>query len=309
MTWETLRRGGERVTNRTAPAWQPAWRAVSPAGRRVLAAHRRYTSGNGDALAGALTYALLVGSAPAVLLCSAALATLDGGHSLAGISLVRDAHVLLPSQVVRTVDGPGPAAIPWRLSLVPLLAWFSLRLVRALRTGVRAMCGQHAGSGNPVRDLLVDGLLGLALMLVATSVVVAAAAMAGHWWSPVMSIAAVWLLFTAIMLRASWPLPGRPPPAAAMRAALVAALACALLAWAAHAYFSRTSALHAEIYQTAGTLIGVLVWCSLTCRVLLRATAWASTASPPAPTVLAEGGDSLEPPRAADAASRAQAAP
>lgn len=177
---------------------------------RVLAAHRRYTSGNGDALAGALTYALLVGSAPAVLLCSAALGQLDGGHTLAGASLLRDAHVLLPSQVVRTVDGPSPSA--------------------------------------------------------------------GHWWSPVVSITAVWLLFTAIMLRASWPRPGRPAPAAAMRAALVAALACALLAWAAHAYLTRTSALHAEIYQAAGTLIGVLVWCSLTCRVLLRATAWASTA-------------------------------
>jgi uncharacterized BrkB/YihY/UPF0761 family membrane protein len=261
------------------PAWQPVWRALSPAGRRVLAAHRRYTRGNGDALAGALTYSLLVGSAPVVLLCSAALNALGGGHSLAGISLLRDAHVLLPSQVVRTVDGPNPASIPWRLTLVPLLVWFSMRLVRALRTGVRAMCGQHAGSGNLAHDWLVDGLLGLVLMLVATSVVVAAAATAGHWWSPVVSIAAVWLLFSAIMLRASWPVEGRPAPAAAMRAAFVAALACALLAWAAHAYFTRTSVLHAEIYQTAGTLIGVLVWCSLTCRVLLRATAWASTAS------------------------------
>jgi len=276
---DRLGRAWQWAQRSTAPVWQPTWRVIKPAALRVLAAHRRYTKANGDALAGALTYALLVGSAPAVLLCSAALAGVDGGHSRADATLVRDAHVLLPGEVVRAVDGSSAAAIPWRLSLIPLLAWFCLRLVRALRTGIRAMCGQHSGSGNPARDWLVDVLLGLALMLVATAVLVAAAATRGHWWSPVASITAVWLLFTAIMMRASWPLPGRPSLPAAMRAALVAALACALLTLAAHSYFARTSALHAEIYQTAGTLIGVLVWCSLTCRVLLRATAWASTAA------------------------------
>lgn len=278
--------------------WAPAFRLCEPLVRRfgpvarpvadrVMKAHRRYTSANGDALAGALTYALLVGSAPAVLLCSAALAPVSGGHSLAGSALLRDAHVLLPGQVVHAVDGAGSGAVPWRLSLIVLLAWFSLRLVRALRTGVRAMCGQNAGSGNPLRDWLGDVLLGLVLMGVVISVVIAAAATAGHWWSPVASIAAVWLLFTAIMLRASRKIPGRPPPAVAMRAALAAALLCAMLARAAHHYFVASSALHAEIYQAAGALIGVLVWCSLTCRILFRAVAWASTAPGSASAVAA----------------------
>ena len=136
-------------------------------------------------------------------------------------------------------------------------------------------------------DYLVDARLGLELMLAATAVVIVAALTAGHWWSPLPDIIAVWLLFTAIMLRASWPLSGRPSVPTALRAALVATLACAVLTHAAHGYFVRTYALHAEIYKTAGTLIGVLVWCSLTGRILLRATAWASTAprqTQPAPS-------------------------
>src|SRR5262249_36752781 len=89
----------------------------------------------------------------------------------------------------------------------------------------------------------------------------------------------VWLLFAVIMRRASWSLPGRPSWPAALRAAGVAAVLCALLTHAAHGYFSATSALHAQIYQATGALIGVLGWGSLACRVVLRATAWASTAT------------------------------
>src|SRR6185437_14348549 len=68
------------------------WKLLRPAGRRILAAYRRYTGGNGDALAGALTYALLVGCAPAVLLCSALLSTLRLAPWLTGSTLLVDAH-------------------------------------------------------------------------------------------------------------------------------------------------------------------------------------------------------------------------
>jgi hypothetical protein len=40
--------------------------AARPAWDRVLLAHRRYTAGNGDALAGPVTYALLVCAGPRV---------------------------------------------------------------------------------------------------------------------------------------------------------------------------------------------------------------------------------------------------
>ncbi|MDD9379579.1 hypothetical protein M8Z33_23560 [Streptomyces sp. ZAF1911] len=61
-----------------------------------MASHRRYTRANGDALAGSLTYALLVGTAPAVLLAGS-LAYRAG----AGADGVR-----------RTVDGLAVALLP-----------------------------------------------------------------------------------------------------------------------------------------------------------------------------------------------------
>jgi uncharacterized BrkB/YihY/UPF0761 family membrane protein len=88
----------------------------------------------------------------------------------------------------------------------------------------------------------------------------------------------LWVLFTAVMRHAPWRAPGRPSRAAALRASLVAALLSQLLARAAHHYLEATTALHHELYRSAGALIGVLVWCGLTGRVLLRATAWAATA-------------------------------
>jgi uncharacterized BrkB/YihY/UPF0761 family membrane protein len=105
-----------------------------------------------------------------------------------------------------------------------------------------------------------------------------AAAVDGRWYGPPVAMLVVSLLFAGGILRCSWPLTGRPGVAAAVRAALVAAVVVELLTLLAGRYFSVTAALHGEVYRAAGGLVGVLVWCSLVCRTLLRATAWASTA-------------------------------
>jgi uncharacterized BrkB/YihY/UPF0761 family membrane protein len=91
-------------------------------------------------------------------------------------------------------------------------------------------------------------------------------------------VAAICVLFTGVMLLGSWPGPGRPAASAALRASLGAAVAVGLLTLGAGWYFAATSSFHGLIFQPAGALVGVLVWCNLTCRVLLRAVAWASTA-------------------------------
>ncbi len=254
---------------------------LRPGWDRVMVAHRRYTSANGDALAGSLTYALLVGAAPAVLLVSVVLSTVGtAGEAVRGT--LRDAaDVLLPAEVAHAVGLIRPGSAVVGVSLLVLLVWTSLRLVRATRTAVRAMCGQNAGSGNPVFDAARDALLGVLLLAAgAVLVLVVAVAAAGHWWAAAVAAPAVWLFCVGVMLRAPWPQPGRPTVGAALRAGAVATALLALLTVAAGYYFAATAELHASVYPSVGAFVGVLVWSSLACRVLLRATAWASTTPP-----------------------------
>ena len=257
---------------------------VRPAWDRVMVAHRRYTSANGDALAGSVTYALLVCSAPALLLVVTVLNAVGARPGSMASTLHHSARLLLPDDVAAAVGRVPPVPLALRVGLVVALLWTSLRLVRALRTAVRAMCGQNAGSGNPIVDAARDAVLGV-LLLSAVAVATAATgwvdAAAGPGWGAPAGIAVVWLLFTGLMLRFSWPQPGRPAAAAALRAALVGAGVVWLLTLGAQSYFAATAELHRELYRTAGTLVGVLVWCSLACRTLLRATAWASTVEGP----------------------------
>ena len=253
------------------PASRLAW-------DRLMLAHRRYTSANGDALAGSVTYALLVCSAPAVLLMTSVLHAIGVDAAEVGRALRRSGGLLMPGEVVGAVDRLPSAGLALNLSLLVALVWTTIRLVRAIRTAVRAMCGQDAGSGNPVRDAVLDALLGVLLLSALTVLVAGTAAAGGRLWGVSLGILSVWLLFAGIILRGSWPQPGRPRPAAALRASFVAAIIVELLTLGAHRYFTATAALHSEIYQAAAGLVGVLVWCSLACRTLLRATAWASTA-------------------------------
>jgi uncharacterized BrkB/YihY/UPF0761 family membrane protein len=257
------------VVSKTRPAWD-----------RVMVAHRRYTSANGDALAGSVTYALLVCSAPALLLVVTVLSAAGAHPGSMASTLRHSARLLLPDDVAAAVGRVPPVPLTLRVGLVVALLWTSLRLVRALRTAVRAMCGQNAGSGNPIADAARDAGLGVLLLAAVTAAVAATGfldATVGPGWGAPAGIAAVWLVFTGLMLRFSWPQPGRPAVGAALRAALVGAVVVWLLTLGAHWYFATTAELHRELYRAAGTLVGVLVWCSLAGRTLLRATAWAST--------------------------------
>ena len=260
-----------RVRCRPASMLRLAW-------DRLMLAHRRYTWANCDALAGSVTYALLVCSAPAILLTASALQAIGIDAREVGLALRRSGDLLLPQEVVGAVDRLPPAGLALRLSLLVALVWTTIRLVRAIRTAVRAMCGQDAGSGNPVRDAALDSLLGVLLLSALAVLVAGTAAVGGKPWGVPLGILALWLLFAAVMLRGSWPQHGRPRAAAALRASFVAALIVELLTLGAHRYFNATAALHSEVYQAASGLMGVLVWCSLACRTVLRATAWASTA-------------------------------
>ncbi|MDP9221448.1 MAG: YihY/virulence factor BrkB family protein [Actinomycetota bacterium] len=251
---------------------------MRPAWDRVIRMHRRYTSANGDALSGAVTYGALIGGVPALILTTAALSGLGADRDRTAVALHRAADRLLPPDVAHALDALRPDSIGLRIALVVALVWSSLRMVRALRTGVRAMCGQNAGSGNPVRDAVVDAALGVLLVAGAAAVVLAAATTSlSPPWRLLVSAPVVWLLATVVMLRFSWPGEGRPTVAAAARSAVGAAVLIELLTIAAAGYFRATANLHADIYRSAGALIGVLVWVSLVSRVLLRATAWAAT--------------------------------
>lgn len=269
-------RGLPRAASHPAKA-APAWRARAAAARgRVMASHRRYTRANGDALAGSLTYALLVGTAPAVLLLGSLAGRAGAGGGAAGRAVDGLAAALLPAAAA-PLAGRLPTAAPyWRPLLVLALGWSVVRLTRALRTGIRAMCGQNAGSGNPVRDAARDVAGAAALCLAGTAV--AAVVTAG---GPGCAVPALWALFAAVLWLAPHRAPGRPRPAAVAGPALAAALACRLLALAAGPYLAATAELHDVLYRGAGPLIGLLVWGSLCARVLLRAASWAATTNQP----------------------------
>ncbi len=239
-----------------------------------MLAHRQYTAGYGDALAGSLTYALLVCVGPAVILAST-VASLVGLTPVHAAIARADAH--LPAEVAVRLNALPSAPLPLRLGLLVALVWTSLRLVRATRTSVRAMCAQPAGSGNPVRDAVRDAGLG-ALLLLALTVAVTALAAAGGAWAILVANAATAALFVGIMRYGSWPGTGRPALVATVRAALVATVVVDGLTALAQAYVVATAAVHDEIYRAAGGLVAGLVWSSLCCRTLLRATAWAATA-------------------------------
>ncbi len=266
----------------------------SRAWARIRRSHERYTSANGDALAGALTYALLISAAPFVALAALALGGL-GVSSTAMASVVhRAAGVVLPDNVAAAVDSvqPGPGL---RLALIGALLWGSMRLVRALRTGVRATCGQPAGSGNPFRDAARDAVLGIGLLAaMAVGAAVTAFAATGRWWGPLVSLPTVALLLAWATVRCAWRGPGRPTWPAALRAATTAAVLLHVLTIAAGPYFAATADLHAVVYRSAGAIIGVLVWCNLAARIVFRATAWASTAT--AQTATAHTADTATPP-------------
>ncbi|GAA1789805.1 hypothetical protein GCM10009835_04050 [Planosporangium flavigriseum] len=244
-----------------------------------MAAHRRYTEAFGDALAGSLTYALLISSAPFVALATVVLGGLGVSSRTVAAALHRAAGVVLPHHVTAAVDSIQPGPIALRLVLVAALLWGSLRLIRALRTGVRAMCGQPAGSGNPIRDAARDALLGVGLLAaMAAATVVTALAAGGSRWGVLLSLPVLAVLLATAMVRCSWRGEGRPRWPAALRAAAAAAVALHLLTLAAGPYFAAAGALHATLYRSAGAVVGVLVWCNMACRIVLRAVAWASTA-------------------------------
>nr|WP_240948338.1 YhjD/YihY/BrkB family envelope integrity protein [Planosporangium mesophilum] len=257
-----------------------------------MVAHRRYASANGDALAGALTYALLISAAPFVALATLVLGGLGVSSRTVAALLHRAAGVVLPEHVAAAVDGIQPGPVALRVVLVAALLWGSLRLVRALRTGVRAMCGQPAGSGNPVRDAARDVLLGVVLLAaMAVATVATALAAGGSGWGVLLSLPVLAVLLATAMVRCSWRGDGRPRWPAALRAAAGAAVALHVLTVAAGPYFAAASALHATLYRSAGAVVGVLVWCNMACRIVLRAAAWASTADAvPAPVPTAVTG-------------------
>jgi uncharacterized BrkB/YihY/UPF0761 family membrane protein/GT2 family glycosyltransferase len=246
---------------------------------RIMRAHQRYTVANGDALAGALTYALLISAAPFVALAALALGGLGVSSATMADGVHRAAGVVLPSHVAAAVDSVQPGPVGLRVALVVALLWGSMRLIRALRTGVRATCGQPAGSGNPFKDGLRDAVIGVGLLAaMAVATLVTALAATGDWWGVLVSVPVVGALIAAAAVRCAWRGAGRPQWTAAMRAGTVAAVLLHLLTVAAGPYFAATAALHATLYQSAGAVVGVLVWCNLACRIVFRATAWASTA-------------------------------
>lgn len=238
--------------------------ALRPAYDRVLVMHRRYTGSYGDALASGITYATLVGGVPAAVLLHAA-----------APPLVRrlDPTPLLPGTVRDLAADLPVTSLSLRLALVVALAWATVRLVRALRTSVRAVCGQRAGTGNPVRDLRTD----LRLLAALGGLVLGALVL-----TTVAGVAGAFLAWTAVLTvlprLLTHPAAGRPSWTSAARTAPFGAALLVAVALSADAYVRLTEQVHEDVYRSAGVLVGVAVWVSVSARLVLRTVSWSATA-------------------------------
>lgn len=241
---------------------------------RVMRSHRRYTSGNGDALSGAITYAVLVGAVPALALLS----TVGGA---AGNSVRTKLVQLLTAgspDSQAALFGAIPAHPVITVLAMFVLAYSSLRLVRALRTGVRAMSGQQAGSGNPVADLVTDLRLGLVGLLGAALAVVLIGNAPAGIVRFLAATAATWALLVVGIRFGVRRGPQRADWSAAARAGAGGTGALLAVAAGAAAYLRLTEQVHDELFGVAGPLIGALVVVSASARIILRTASFAGTA-------------------------------
>lgn len=241
----------------------------------LMASHRRYTSANGDALASAVTYSVLIGMAPAVLLAGVLVGWAGPSRGVVADLVTEAADRAFPDVVADLVDlaARAPRGLTWVAAA--MVVWASVRTIRTLRTSFRAVCGQSAGSGNPIADNLRDGWLAATLYLAAASAVVAVAAgptQSARW----VGLVALWLLVALAMWLLPWPDRGRPAPRYVWSGALVAALLIALLGTVWETYLDHTMAGRERVYGAVAAVVATAVWVALSVRAALRALSLAS---------------------------------
>jgi len=247
-----------------------SWREV------LMASHRRYTSANGDALASAVTYALLVAVAPVLLLAASLVARAGGDRGVVAEAVVGAAERTLPGPVVELVTAG--VGVPRGLTVVAavMVVWSSTRAVRTMRTAFRAVCGQDAGSGNPILDNLRDVWLAAALYAALGVAVVLVFLAPGR--TPARLLGA--LLLAGVVALAMWLLPwptcGRPSPRLVVVAALVATALVVLLGTVGGHYLEQTMPGRGRVYGAAAGLVAAAVWIALSVRAVLRALSLAS---------------------------------
>lgn len=268
---------------------------MTPLRTLLMASHVRYTRANGDALASALTYAVLVSLAPVVVLL-AVVSSWAGSPGWLPRTLAGTAGQLLPQPVAEVVGHAtrGHAAAGWIAAV--MVVWAAIRVVRTARTAVRAVCGQRNGSGNPVADTLRDARL--ALLLYAAALTVAGAlALVGPGparllVAPLGTLALVWLALRIL----PWPAAGRPSVRTTAVAAPAATAALVGLGALTAYLLDITMSGRAAIHGSAAHLVAAAVWVSVAVRVVLRAASIASAASvTSAPDVMPDAVPNLAP--------------
>jgi uncharacterized BrkB/YihY/UPF0761 family membrane protein len=241
----------------------------------LMASHRRYTSANGDALASAVTYSVLIGIAPVVLLAGVLVGWASPADGTVADLVTRAADRTMPEVVADLLDraAGAPRGLTWIAAA--MVVWSSVRAIRALRTSFRAVCGQRAGSTNPIADNLRDGWLAATLYLAVGLAVVAVAASpapAARW----VGLVALWLLVALAMWLLPWPGRGRPARRYLWSGALVATLLVALLGGVWATYLDHTMAGRDRVYGVAAAVVATAVWVALSVRAALRALSLAS---------------------------------
>ncbi len=242
-----------------------------------MASHVRYTRANGDALASAATYSLLLALVPALLLVGTVLDWVGVGEGAVARTVRTAAGRVLPDTVATVVRGAAEdlgRTLPW-LAIV-MVAWATVRSVRALRTSFRAMCAQDNGSGNPIADNLRDVWLALALYVAVAAAVALVAAPDAVVTGRLIGASALLALVFAAMRLLPWPRADRPSPRRTAVAAAAASGVVLLLGTVGGVYLDRTASGRDAIFGAVAALVATAVWVALSVRAVLRALSIAS---------------------------------
>ncbi|WP_296389613.1 YhjD/YihY/BrkB family envelope integrity protein [Williamsia sp.] len=235
-----------------------------------MASHVRYTSVNGDALASATTYSLILGLIPVLLLVATVLSWADPGTVAdAADTAARRVFPTEVTEVVTAAAGDLDRRLTW--VAVAIIGWLSVRSVRALRTGCRAVCGQRSGSGNPISDNLRDVGLAIVLFGCAAVGVVIVAEVPSTVAARVLGVPVLFATLLIAMRILPWPDTDRPTLRRTASAAAAATVAITALGTVGGLYLHATMSGRDAVFGVAATLVATSLWIALSVRAVLRA--------------------------------------
>ncbi len=283
-----------------------AWAMATRPGRTW----RRYSAANGPLLAQGLSYQSIFAAFAALWVAFAIAGLWLGGDSPLQQSVIETIGSAVPG-LIDTGDGHGAIDLGLLLSARILgwtgavaaasLLWTAIGWFAAARSGMQAMLGQPKRPRNPV--LLKLGDLGLAVgfglaVLVSSAISLFSTSLLGtmlgwvgiHQSSEIAALATrgvglvIGLAFDFAVLLGLYRVlaPAAPPRRALLGGSLLAAIGLGVLKALGGSLLGGASS--NPLLASFAVIVGLLIWFSLVCQVILFCAAWIAEAERPQPS-------------------------